>query len=234
VLVGFFVRRRRLRGTLLVALLLCSLATACGGSTNKASDVPAATATPGVTAAPTSTAAETGTTTETETTGPTKPQRITCWNGAKKKTYDDCPVQPPPPPPSAASLLRPALAELDLPVGDDPQLVNASGGTAVVRYKIADNLTAGLIRNGIAQDTFAIMEAARDSGAKWKTLIVRGMAPLVDKYGKESVGIAFLASFPRRTVNRIQFDNIDTGSLTLLRSLTYTGNVGILNEWRDW
>lgn len=81
-------------------------------------------------------------------------------------------------------------------------------GTLVVNFDVGDNLSKKLIRVGIAKDVFAIAEAAKKSGVRFKELSFRGMFPLVDKFGEESDGQVFFTTFTRNTVNRINYDEI--------------------------
>lgn len=96
-------------------------------------------------------------------------------------------------------------------------------GTYLVTFKVEDNLSHGLIRTGIALDTFDAARKALASGVPFTQLWFDGTFPVVDKYGKQSTDVVYHSWFKRATLQKIQFDNINRGSIDTLRSLSDGG-----------
>jgi hypothetical protein len=138
----------------------------------------------------------------------------------------------PAPEPSNVQKLREAFEDTDL-LGEDLMLIGLSDGFLTVRFEVADNFTDGAIRGGIAIDTFAILEAALDSGAEWKMIDIEGTFPLVDEFGNEEQGRVYEAVFRRKIVEKINFDGIDVGSLDGVERLTASGSIGLHPDLRD-
>jgi hypothetical protein len=136
------------------------------------------------------------------------------------------------PEPSNVDKLRQAFEDTDL-LGEDLTLIGLSDGFLTVRFKVADNFTDGAIRGGIAIDTFAILEAALDSGAEWRMIDIEGTFPLVDEFGNEEQGRVYQAVFRRKIVEKINFEGIDEGSLDGVERLTASGSIGLHPDLRD-
>lgn len=105
-------------------------------------------------------------------------------------------------------------------------------GVALVEFKVQDNFTKGMIRTGIANDVFAIAEAAHKSKVRIKELQMRGLAPLTDEYGQTEEGQAFFTTFAGSTLARINYDEITIKTFDNLENLAIDGIVVLLPDLR--
>jgi hypothetical protein len=116
---------------------------------------------------------------------------------------------------------------------DQKATAKKSGDDLVVTFPVQDNFTKGLIRAGLASSTYDILKAVREAGVSYQLVTVKGVTQLVDQFGHESKGTAYSAVFSRGTVNRLEFDNLETTSLSKMERLTETGLIALLQEWRE-
>lgn len=111
-------------------------------------------------------------------------------------------------------------------LGDDADGVKTTkiGANAyAVKFKIKDNFTNGMIRDGIALDVFHMLKAVSTQGAPKGTykLQFQGTFAMQDKYGKAITPdpVVFNATFNRATADKIQYDNINAASWDTLKEL---------------
>lgn len=118
---------------------------------------------------------------------------------------------PPSPQPSEADLLRDRLTDL---LGDSnrdvkrfPDFSARPGGQVYVKVAFNDNLTEGLVKNGVRLDCTEMLQAIRESGFDFRNVFIEGTFLMQDKYGNASEDTVVRASWSRRTVYRINFEN---------------------------
>lgn len=104
---------------------------------------------------------------------------------------------------------------------------------AEIKFKVGDNLSNGTIRTGIAQDIFAMAEAALKSGVPFDELAFRGMFPLTDKYGDTKAGQVFFTTFTRDTLEKINFDNPVATQFDNIENLSIDGIVMLHPDLRE-
>ncbi|QPR38022.1 PASTA domain-containing protein [Brevibacterium casei] len=80
-------------------------------------------------------------------------------------------------------------------------------GEVTVQFEIDDNFTTGLVATGAKQDTIAALQAAKEKYPDYKSIVVMGSGPTVDKYGNEDNSYLFSVRYTRETVEKIDFDN---------------------------
>ncbi|MCT1551538.1 PASTA domain-containing protein [Brevibacterium casei] len=80
-------------------------------------------------------------------------------------------------------------------------------GEVTVQFEIDDNFTTGLVATGAKQDTIAALQAATAKYPGYKSIVVMGSGPTVDKYGNEDNSYLFSVRYTRETVEKIDFDN---------------------------
>lgn len=80
-------------------------------------------------------------------------------------------------------------------------------GEVTVQFEIDDNFTTGLVATGAKQDTIAALQAAKTKYPDYKSIVVMGSGPTVDKYGNEDNSYLFSVRYTRDTVEKIDFDN---------------------------
>jgi hypothetical protein len=80
-------------------------------------------------------------------------------------------------------------------------------GEVTVQFEIDDNFTTGLVATGAKQDTIAALQAAKAKYPGYKSIVVMGSGPTVDKYGNEDNSYLFSVRYTRDTVEKIDFDN---------------------------
>jgi len=149
-------------------------------------------------------------------------------NAASETTVDvhfgpKPPPPPPPKPPSAAELaaqrasrarqeIRQEVADADL-LGKDPRVSFTSTGnhhfTAKITYKLADNLTKGLVESGAKDDAKQLFQAVYDGhdNGLADAVIVDATSKLVDTFGHESTGVAYRLYMPGDLGRQINWDN---------------------------
>lgn len=80
-------------------------------------------------------------------------------------------------------------------------------GEVTVNFEIDDNFSTGLVASGAKQDTIAALQAAKAKYPDYKSIVVMGSGPTVDKYGSEDSSYLFSVRYTRETVEKIDFDN---------------------------
>ncbi|MCM1012715.1 MULTISPECIES: PASTA domain-containing protein [Brevibacterium] len=80
-------------------------------------------------------------------------------------------------------------------------------GEVTVQFEIDDNFTTGLVATGAKQDTIAALQAAKAKYPDYKSIVVMGSGPTVDKYGNKDNSYLFSVRYTRDTVEKIDFDN---------------------------
>lgn len=103
---------------------------------------------------------------------------------------------------------------------------------AEIKFKVKDNFGNKTIRTGIAQDVFSMAEAALKSGVPFDELAFRGMFPLTDKYGNDSLGQVFFTTFTRDTLKKIKFDNVVATQYDNIENLSIDGIVMLHPDFR--
>lgn len=123
-------------------------------------------------------------------------------------------------------------AAVDTTDADSPEVRN-DGQRIVVRYKISDNLSNGLIRTGIAVDTFDLLESIEKSGVPYKQATIEGTFPMQNEFGEESTPVVYEAVFTHADAVRIDYENVTVTSWDNLENLTKTGLVFLHPAFRE-
>lgn len=135
--------------------------------------------------------------------------------------YDGSAVNPTPD--SVANSTETPLQKLQAAVKasdvESGHAARSARGIYTVKFNVKDNLTQGMIRGGMAMDTFSVLQHVYASGVPFKRLAIEGTGKVQDKYGNESTAVVYRAVFTHATAARINFSNIDTTSLTLVKEL---------------
>ena len=117
---------------------------------------------------------------------------------------------------------RLAVSQQDLSAFDDPQRIASYAlgtklvsteeerTTVFVQWKIADNVTQGLIRRGAKTDIRDVLKAFSESRADYHELVMTGIFPLANEFGEQSYGNVVIATYTRDAVNRIRWDSFLT------------------------
>ncbi|MBO0729300.1 MAG: hypothetical protein J2P57_08575 [Acidimicrobiaceae bacterium] len=118
------------------------------------------------------------------------------------------PVEKPAPvPEKAATPVQRLQQAVDDSRADSPRVSREAKGVYVINFDVGDNLTAGMIRTGVAMDVFDMAEKINESGVSYQKLIFWGEGPLTDAYGNTEDGLLFRATFTNDTVQRINWDS---------------------------
>jgi hypothetical protein len=104
--------------------------------------------------------------------------------------------------------------------GKDPrpsQFDAPKGQTIILTWAIDENLTDSLTKRTARIETVAILKAIR-SHPDWKAkrypgVTVKGTYSMQNAYGEVSELVVVRAHFSRATINRIRFENIDSGAI---------------------
>lgn len=119
----------------------------------------------------------------------------------------------PEPKPNTRKAVEAALEDVDL-LGEDPELEPVMvKGNWHVAFKVGDNLSNGMIANGANMDAQAILTAVHEAAPDAKSIGIRGLFPLVDKYGNEDDGQVYWALFERGTLNQLNWDAVEEQTL---------------------
>jgi hypothetical protein len=140
------------------------------------------------------------------------------------------PQQPTPRPTSApATTAKPEPVSLPQTIGNalhssnrgkDPgpsQFDAPKGQTIILTWAINENLSDSLTKRTARIETVAILKAMR-SHPDWKAkrypgVTVKGTYSMQNAYGEVSELVVVRAHFTRATINRIRFENIDSGAI---------------------
>lgn len=123
----------------------------------------------------------------------------------------------PAPPRTPAQQLQGAVGS----AANGVQVSKLAGGYAV-KFQIKDNLSNGMIRDGIAIDVFKMLQAAASNGPAGNYgLYFQGTFAMQDKYGKAITPdpVVFRSMFKSSTARRISYDNVNTASYDTIGSL---------------
>lgn len=85
--------------------------------------------------------------------------------------------------------------------------------SAVVTWAIDDNLTEGLLKEGVEVDIADILQAVQESGVKVKDLNLQGTFSMVDQLGNASEDTVVRATYKGSTISAINFDNFLTDNV---------------------
>lgn len=114
----------------------------------------------------------------------------------------------------------------------DDARVTQYGEDLYVTFPIADNMTEGLRRAGLAKDTFALLESLKGHGVEFGTVTVNGTFDMLDAYGAEQDDMhVWNADFSYETVNRIQYGNVATTELDALERFAERDPSGAAEVW---
>lgn len=86
-------------------------------------------------------------------------------------------------------------------------------GQIFVTWHIRDNLTEGLTKASARHDATYILQGVRHSGVPFTEVRLIGKADLVDQLGRTSTDTVVVATYPKSTVDAIQFDNFDKDNI---------------------
>jgi hypothetical protein len=179
-------------GAVVVGLVLFSILGAIAGDPK-----PSDTATP-ATAAPTTAASLTTVPPTSEPASTEPPTTAEPTTTAKPK------------PVASKTLLRAAVVEA---LRDEKKLLAFSaneGETIMIRWKIDENLTEGLTKDGARLDGYSMLKAIKavPEHDRYQRVFLTGRYPLVDQYGNSSVETVIRAGYDRRTLERINFEGV--------------------------
>lgn len=79
---------------------------------------------------------------------------------------------------------------------------------ATARYKISENLTGGLTKDGARIDTVDILKYIKAAYPDLTEVHVFGTADMVDKYGNTSDDQVVTLTYSRATMDKINFNNV--------------------------
>jgi hypothetical protein len=102
-------------------------------------------------------------------------------------------------------------------------------GFGVVEFQfVADeNLTENLTSRGAKLDVVKLLEQVKDSGRPFSAVSIAVCYPYVDNFGKVTIQKIAELTYPKATVDKIQFKTIDAGTIYTIAS---PSNVKV--EWR--
>lgn len=103
--------------------------------------------------------------------------------------------QPTQPPQTVEATLRDKL-------GDRLMAVDTEGANTTVKFKIADNISAGTIRTGAQNDTLEVLRAAQQS-AGGDSVTVSGEFPMKDQYGNTADKQILLVNYSADTLRQL-------------------------------
>lgn len=92
-----------------------------------------------------------------------------------------------------------------------------SGEVLFAQFDISDNLTKGFIRRGAQYKTVEILKYADAVYPGVSKVFVQGSFPTTDAYGNTKTGIILNAGYDRATLDKINFDGIDSGKIWEIR-----------------
>jgi hypothetical protein len=104
----------------------------------------------------------------------------------------------------------------------DGVTVTKQAGGYAIDFKIQDNLSNGMIRDGIAVDVFKMLQSISQHGpAGSYSLNFRGTFGMQDKYGQaiSPDPVVFRTTFKSGTARRIGYDSINTASYDTVSQL---------------
>jgi hypothetical protein len=134
------------------------------------------------------------------------------------------------PPAKPVDRLRAALRKTKV---DVESVSLRKDGHALVEFNVRDNLSDNLIRVGIGKDVFAIAEAASKADVNIiSELAMRGLFPLVDKYGNEDPGQVFFTTFLGSDLGKINYDDVVATSFDNIENLAVDGIVMLHQDLR--
>ena len=124
---------------------------------------------------------------------------------------------PPPPPPSPQDVLKAklnkALGPTNRSVPRFASIDAQTGGPITVKWAIDENITNGLTKDTARIEAKDLLKAIRDSGFDYSHVTLIGTFPLQDVYGNAQEETVVTAGYDEATVNRINFDNIDSKNM---------------------
>lgn len=139
------------------------------------------------------------------------------------------PTQPPKPS-KPIDVVAEAVADSDAKSASAKQL---DARTVEVTFKVADNFTNGLIRGGIAMDSFDVARRVSEADVPYRFLSLVGTFPLIDKYGNESDGKVFSVTFDLNEIRKINWDNFVPTEIEDVEAFSTTGLVFLFPDLRE-
>jgi hypothetical protein len=102
-------------------------------------------------------------------------------------------------------------------------------GLGVVEFQfVADeNLSDNLTSRGAKMDVVKILEEVQDVGRSYSAVSVTVVYPYVDTFGKVTIQNIAELTYPKSTIDRIQFKTIDAGTIYTIASPSK-----VMAEWR--
>jgi hypothetical protein len=188
-------------GALVVVVVLASILGALAGESEPDS---ASQATQAPTTVATTVATTTPPTTEPPTTESTEPPTT-----AKPTTTTK------PKPIASKTILRAAVVKALGQGNRDKEKLAQFGATEgeyiTLTWRINENLTEGLTKDGARRDAYNVLKAIKavPEHDRYKGVVLKGTYPLVDKFGNSSEETVVRATYERPTLERINFENID-------------------------
>ncbi|WP_396902674.1 DUF2510 domain-containing protein [Mycolicibacterium sp.] len=125
---------------------------------------------------------------------------------------------------AAAEVSEPEAVEPPAPAGPTPpDGVNfhtepgSQGEVLFAEFDIHDNLTKGFIRRGAQSETVDILKYANEAYPNVSKVFVQGKFPMKDAYGNTSNSMILNAGYDRATLDKINFDGIDSSKIWEIR-----------------
>ncbi|MGP5164847.1 hypothetical protein [Arthrobacter rhombi] len=93
----------------------------------------------------------------------------------------------------------------------------AKGKPVIAQFPISDNFTKSGIATVAQDDTAKILKAVRENVPSFTMIYVQGSFATKDEYGNESDSTILNVFYGKSTVDKINFDGIDSGSIWTIR-----------------
>lgn len=94
---------------------------------------------------------------------------------------------------------------------------SAKGKVIVAQFPVADHMTKRMIALDAQDDTVKILEAVREHVPGYTEIYVQGSFATTDDYGNESNPLVVNASYANETVEKINFDGLDSSRVWTIR-----------------
>ncbi|MGP5228258.1 hypothetical protein [Arthrobacter rhombi] len=94
---------------------------------------------------------------------------------------------------------------------------SAKGKVIVAQFPVADHMTKRMIVLDAQDDTVKILEAIKENVSEYTEIYVQGSFATTDDYGNESNPLVVNASYANETVEKINFDGLDSSRVWTIR-----------------
>ncbi|MGP5396024.1 hypothetical protein [Arthrobacter rhombi] len=94
---------------------------------------------------------------------------------------------------------------------------SAKGKVIVAQFPVTDHMTKRMVSLDAKDDAVKILKAVRDNVPSYTKVFVQGSFATTDDYGNETNPMVINASYGKATVDKINFDGIDSGTIWTIR-----------------